>query len=198
MLTDTLIRNDLIRTSDYNIIAAYGSEYRGYVQYYQLAGNINRLNKLRYVMERSLFSTLAAKYRRPPWVLRDRYRTTVTTPHGKRRCFEANLHTPSGTVFTARFGGVPLRRRKHARLIDGAWPTRRGRQLIARLTAGICELCEERDGITVHHVKRLTDLNRYSPTAAPRWVQAMRARRRKTLIVCSRCHADIHQQPNTQ
>jgi group II intron reverse transcriptase/maturase len=193
-----LIRNDLIRTSDYNIIAAYGSEYRGYVQYYQLAGNINRLNKLRYVMERSLFSTLAAKYRRPPWVMRDRYRTTVSTPHGKRRCFEAKLHTPSGTVFTARFGGVPLRRRKHARLIDGAWPTRRGRQLIARLTAGICELCEARDGITVHHVKRLADLNRYSPSAAPGWVEAMRTRRRKTLIVCSRCHADIHQQPRTQ
>ncbi|MFI7704667.1 reverse transcriptase domain-containing protein [Nonomuraea sp. NPDC049480] len=193
-----LIRNDLIRTSDYNIVAAYGSEYRGYVQYYQLAGNFNRLNKLRYVMEKSMFSTLAAKYRRPPWVMRDRYRTTVTTPYGKRRCFEAKLHTPSGTVFTARFGGVPLRRRRHARLIDGAWPARRGRQLIARLTAGICELCEARDGITVHHVRRLADLNRYSSTAAPRWVEAMRAIRRKTLIVCARCHADIHRRSNAQ
>ncbi|MEO3892747.1 reverse transcriptase/maturase family protein [Nonomuraea sp. B5E05] len=193
-----LIRNDLIRTSDYNIVAAFGSEYRGYVQYYQLAGNINRLNKLRYVMEKSMFSTLAARHRRPPWVMRDRYRTTVTTPYGKRRCFEAKLHTPSGTVFTARFGGIPLRRRKHARLIDGAWPTRRGRQLIARLTAGICELCDSRDGITVHHVKRLTDLDRYSPTTASGWVQAMRSRRRKTLIVCARCHADIHHRPHAQ
>lgn len=46
-----LIRNDLIRTSDYNIVATFGSEYRGYVQYYQLAGNINWLNKLRSAME---------------------------------------------------------------------------------------------------------------------------------------------------
>jgi group II intron reverse transcriptase/maturase len=45
-----LIRNDLIRTSDYNIVATFGTEYRGYVQYYQLAGNINRLNKLRWAM----------------------------------------------------------------------------------------------------------------------------------------------------
>ncbi|MGI5180122.1 reverse transcriptase/maturase family protein [Dactylosporangium sp. CA-152071] len=60
-----LIRNDLIRTSDYNIVAAFGAEYRGYVQYYQMAGNINWLNKLRGVMERSMLSTLAAKYRRP-------------------------------------------------------------------------------------------------------------------------------------
>ena len=193
-----LIRNDLIRTSDHNIIAAFGSEYRGYVQYYQLAGNINRLNKLRAVMERSMFSTLAAKHRRPPWAMRDRHRTTVTTPYGKRRCFEAVQRTPSGKVFTARFGGIPLRRKKHARLIDGAWPARRGRQLIARLKAGICELCESRNGITVHHVGRLNDLNRYSTKAAPQWVEAMRASRRKTLIVCARCHASIHQQPGTQ
>lgn len=187
-----LIRNELIRTSDHNIIAAYGSEYRGYVQYYQMAGNINWLNKLRYTMERSMLSTLAAKHRRPPWVIRRRHETTIATPYGKRRCFEASMRTPSGAVFTARFGGIPLRRKKHARLIDGAWPTKRGRQLIARLAAGLCELCESRDGITVHHVKRLTDLNRYNTTTAPGWVAAMRARRRKTLIVCADCHADIH------
>jgi hypothetical protein len=69
-----LIRNDLIRTSDHNIVATYGSEYRGYVQYYQMAGNINWLNKLRYVMERSMLSTLAAKHRRPPWAMRRRTR----------------------------------------------------------------------------------------------------------------------------
>ncbi|BCJ53029.1 maturase [Actinoplanes sp. NBRC 14428] len=193
-----LIRNDLIRTSDHNIVASFGAEYRGYVQYYQMAGNISWLNKLRYVMERSMMSTLAAKYRRSPWVMRRRYESTVDTPYGKRRCFEATQRTPNGTVFTARFGGIPLRRRKHARLIDGAWPTRRGTQLIARLTAGICELCDAHDGITVHHVKRLADLNRYSPAATPSWVQTMRDSRRKTLIVCARCHGDIHQQPHTQ
>ena len=193
-----LIRNDLVRTSDYNIVAMFGTEYRGYVQYYQMAGNINWLNKLRWSMERSMMSTLAAKYRRPPWVMRNRYRTTVVTPQGKRRCFEATQRTPSGAVFTARFGGIPLRRRRHARLIDGAWPTRRGRQLITRLSAGICELCDSRDGITVHHVKRLADLNRYSTTTAPAWVEAMRSSRRKTLIVCANCHRAIHQRSTTQ
>lgn len=193
-----LIRGDVIRTSDHNIVATFASEYRGYVQYYQMAGNINRLNKLRTVMERSMFSTLAAKHRRPPWVMRNRYRATVQTPYGKRRCYEATRRTPSGKAFTARFGGIPLRRRKHARLIDGAWPTRRGRQLIHRLTAGVCELCDSREGITVHHIARLADLDRYATTAAPAWIQAMRTKRRKTLIVCARCHATIHQQPTTQ
>ena len=59
-------------------------------------------------------------------------------------------------------------------------------------------MCESRNGITVHHVGRLTDLNRYSTKAAPQWVEAMRTSRRKTLIVCTRCHASIHQQPGTQ
>jgi hypothetical protein len=54
-----LIRNDLIRTSDYNIVAMFGTEYRGYVQCYQMAGNINWLNKLRWHMERSMTSTLS-------------------------------------------------------------------------------------------------------------------------------------------
>ena len=188
-----LIRGDVIRTSDHNIVTTFASEYRGYVQYYQMAGNINRLNKLRTVMERSMFSTLAAKHRRPPWVMRNRYRATVQTPYGKRRCYEATRRTPSGKAFTARFGGIPLRRRKHARLTDGAWPTRRRRQLIHRLTAGVCELCDSREGITVHHIARLADLDRYTTTAAPAWIQAMRTKRRKTLIVCARCHATIHQ-----
>ncbi|MFD9038611.1 reverse transcriptase/maturase family protein [Streptomyces bottropensis] len=194
-----LIRNDLIRTSDHNIVATFGMEYRGYVQYFQMAGNINWLNKLRQSMERSMLSTLAAKHRRPPWIMRERHKSTIETPFGKRRCFEAVQRTPAGKVFTARFGGIPLRRRKHARPItDGAWPTKKGRRLIDRLTAGICELCESHDGITVHHVRRFSDLNRYSSTAAPRWVEAMRTRRRKTLIVCDRCHAEIHQQPIAQ
>jgi hypothetical protein len=75
-----LIRNDLIRTSDHNIVAVFGAEYRGYVQYYQLAGNINWLNKLRSVMERSMMSTLAAKHRRPPWAMRRRYASCAPRP----------------------------------------------------------------------------------------------------------------------
>jgi hypothetical protein len=74
---------------------------------------------------------------------------------------------PSGAVFTARFGGIPLRRHTTRPIIDGPWPTRRGRQLTTPLTAGICELCESYDGITVHHGRRLTDLNRYSSTGTP-------------------------------
>ncbi len=144
-----------------------------------------------------MFTTLAKKHRRPPWVIRDRLKSTTVTPHGKRRCFEAVLRTPSGKEFTARFGGIPLRTVRHARILDRPWPARRGRLLIDRLKAGTCELCQSHDGITVYHVARLVDLNTYSPTKAPDWVTAMCQRRSKTLIVCAACHAHIHQ-PRTQ
>ncbi|MBM0238962.1 hypothetical protein JNW88_20760 [Micromonospora sp. ATA32] len=97
-----------------------------------MAGNINWLNKLRGVMERSMMSTLAAKYRRPPWAMRNRYQATVVTPHGKRRCFEATQRTPSGTVsgtvaLSHRQDPLPqeLRQGVHARVADAG---RRGNE----------------------------------------------------------------------
>ena len=122
--------------------------------------------------------------------MRSRYQNHRRHPTRKRRCFEATQRNPSGTCpppgsEESRYDG-----KNTPHIINGAAGT--------RLTGGTCELCDSTDGITVHHVKRLADLNRYSPTAAPPWVHAMRAVRRKTLIGCARCHDSIHQQQHTQ
>ncbi len=52
----------LMNEQDYVIISRYGAEYRGIVQYYLLAGNVWRLNRLHWVMLTSLLKTLAGKY----------------------------------------------------------------------------------------------------------------------------------------
>jgi len=95
----------------------------------------------------------------------------------------------------ARFGGIPLRRQKKAVLTDrravpGA--TRgKGKELIFRLRAGRCELCEQRAQVRVHQVRKLADLA--SPgRPQPEWAQLMARRRRKTLVVCPPCHDSIH------
>jgi hypothetical protein len=49
--------------SDASIVLGYQQEYRGVVQYYQLATNVCHLDRLRRVMEVSLLKTLAAKHR---------------------------------------------------------------------------------------------------------------------------------------
>ena len=45
---------------DHDIVAAYGAQYRGIVQYYLLAGDVHRMDRLRWVMETSLLKTLGA------------------------------------------------------------------------------------------------------------------------------------------
>jgi Type II intron maturase len=51
------LRGPLLHDEDYTIVAKYGSEYRGFVQYYLLAQDVFRLEKLRWVMETSMLKT---------------------------------------------------------------------------------------------------------------------------------------------
>jgi ABC-type dipeptide/oligopeptide/nickel transport system ATPase component len=57
-------RTRLLHSDDHTIVATYGAEYRGIVQYYLLAGDVNQLGRLRWVMPTSLLKTLASKHAR--------------------------------------------------------------------------------------------------------------------------------------
>ena len=46
--------------SDLDIVATYGSEYRGIIQFYLPASDVHRLNRLNGVMRASLLKTLGA------------------------------------------------------------------------------------------------------------------------------------------
>jgi hypothetical protein len=56
-------RTELIKASDYTIVLTYQLEFRGIAHYYQLAYNMRRLAKLKWVMEASLTKTLASKHK---------------------------------------------------------------------------------------------------------------------------------------
>jgi hypothetical protein len=70
-------RSRLINEDDYTIIGVYGSEYRGVVQYYLLAGDVYRLNRLHWVMRTSILKTLAAKHKSSVSKMAHRYRGAV-------------------------------------------------------------------------------------------------------------------------
>ncbi|MFD0504479.1 hypothetical protein ACFQ0G_19245 [Streptomyces chiangmaiensis] len=53
-------------------------------------------------------------------------------------------------------------------------------------------MCEGRDGLQVHHVRKLADLNKPGRPERPQWVRLMAMRKRKTLVVCEHCHQEIH------
>ena len=111
-------RNPMVNDDDYDIVARYGAEYRGIVQYYLLAGDVFRLHRLRWVMETSMLKTLARKHRSSVTKMAARHKAKIVTPHGPRTWFEARVERAGRKPLVAWFGGIPLKRQKNAVLTD--------------------------------------------------------------------------------
>src|SRR5215467_12439163 len=188
-------RGPLLHDSDFTIVAKYQAEYRGLVQYYLLAQDVFRLERLRWAMETSMLKTLAGKHKSTVTKMAAKYKTVIDTPDGKRTCFQVTIHRDRGRKpLVARFGGIPLKRQRTAVLTDLSlvMASTKRNELIHRLLAGRCELCESTDRLEVHHLRKLADLNRHDRPGRPAWVHLMAKRRRKTLVTCRTCHEDIH------
>jgi hypothetical protein len=107
----------------------------------------------------------------------------------------AKFSTSTGREpLVSRFGGIPLKRQPTAIISDRKPPraTTQGNELIHRLLAGRCELCASRTGLQVHHVRKLAVLDKPGRSGRPACIRLMAKRKRKTLVVCERCHHDIH------
>lgn len=180
--------------SDYSIVAQYQAEYRGVVQYYQLAYNLHRFARLKWVMERSLTTTLAGKYKTSVRKVYKRYGTILRRPEGTYKGLQVVVERGKRKPpLVAEWGGIPLRWRKDAVLDDQpkrVWNV--GTELLQRFLADTCELCGSQEDVQVHHVRALKDLQPGRKGARPEWVKVMIARRRKTLVVCRACHDGIH------
>jgi len=188
-------RPELLNDPDHAIISRYGAEYRGIVQYYLLAGDVYRLNRLHWVMVTSLLKTLAGKYDSSVSKMARRYAATIETPYGSHNCLQVSVDRAEGRKpLVATFGGIPLRRQKNAVLRDRepVSATARRKELVHRLLTGRCELCGQADEVRVHQIRKLADLDKPGQPDPPEWVQVMTRRRRKTLVVCEACHASIH------
>jgi hypothetical protein len=90
------------------------------------------------------------------------------------------------------FGGISLKWTKWAKINDNHIPIWSKRsELIDRLLAEKCKLCKSQENIAVHHIRKLGDIKQKGREEAE-WKKQMRARHRKTLIVCQKCHDAIH------
>lgn len=67
-------------------------------------------------------------------------------------------------------------------------------ELIKRLLAEVCELCNTKNvALEGHHIRKLKDLKAYwNGKDKPQWVEKIIKIRRKTLFVCKNCHQKIH------
>jgi Type II intron maturase len=70
-------RKECTNDTVFSIIERYQAEYRGLVEYYQLADNLYKLNRLKWVMETSLTKTLAQKLQLPVPQVYKKYQTTL-------------------------------------------------------------------------------------------------------------------------
>lgn len=187
-------RSALLRHSDFTIAARFQSEYRGYVQYYALAQNLSWLAQVRWVMETAFLKTLAAKHQMSVVKVARKHRSTVLTPQGWRRCFKVTVPRTGQEPLVTYFGGLSLQYQKRAvledRRLDLAQISRNS--LETRLQAQMCEICGSTEKVEVHHIRKLADLKKPGRREKPLWVQVMASMQRKTLVVCQKCHNDIH------
>jgi hypothetical protein len=145
-------------------------------------------------MVTSLLKTLAGKHDSSVSKMAHQYGVTIETPHGPRTCLQVRVERGEGRKpLVTTFGGIPLRRQKHAVLRDRnpVPASSRRKELVHRLLAGRCELCGQADKVRVHQIRKLADLDKPGQPEPPEWVQIMARRRRKTLVVCGPCYASI-------
>ena len=186
-------RPELADHSDYGIVMTYNLEFQGLVNYYALAHDVARkLYPVKWVYMQSLVKTLANKHKRKVcWVYRRYYRKS---PQGVMAIM-AEAPRNDRKPMTAWFGAQPIRHKKWAAVNDAKVQllTRRN-DVVKRLLAEKCELCDSTEQIEVHHIRKLSRLKRRyrGRTAPPEWVVRMIGLRRKTLVICAECHQTIH------
>ena len=188
-----ILRKERTNDTVYSIISQFQQEYRGFVEYYQLALNRYQLNRLKWVMERSLVATLSRKLRLSASQIYRRYETHMETKQGRRKVLQVTVEREGKKPLVAQWGGISLARQTKATLDDHVpfvWSQRS--ELEERLLAHTCELCGSHEQIEVHHIRALKDLQQKGQAQRPKWVMIMAARQRKTLITCQKCHNDIH------
>jgi group II intron reverse transcriptase/maturase len=186
-------RRELNDNTVYSIVSQYQAEYRGFVEYYQLANNRHQCHRLKWVMEQSLTKTLAVKLKATVSKVYEKYQTTFTIDKKPYKGLQVIVTREEKKPLIANWGGIPLKRKPNAVLNDQPpvyWPGRS--EIEKRLLADTCELCGSHEQITVHHIRALKDLNQPGRRVKPRWMTVMASRRRKTLVVCWSCHRNIH------
>jgi group II intron reverse transcriptase/maturase len=191
-------RAELLNCDVYDIIEQYQAEYRGFVGYYRMAYNLNRVSRLRQTMEVSLTKTLAYKLKISVSQVYERFSQKLPTDEGLRKVLQHTVARDNKSPLIAQWGNVSLKWDKQTTIREPAqFPWNERAQLIDRLLADTCELCGSQVNVEVHHINHMKTLRKKGRNAPPQWVLWMAARQRKTIVVCRACHNDIHKGRST-
>jgi Retron-type reverse transcriptase len=177
-------RPRLLNRTDLEILAVYNAELRGICNYYGLASNFNKLIYFNYLMEYSCLKTLADKHRSKISKVRRMYKDGTgmwgipyQTKKGQKRMYFAKYSDCKGKKFT---DVIPQQAKNYSHDIT---------TMESRLKAKQCEICGNTNSETyeIHHVNKVKNLK-----GKTKWEQVLIAKRRKTIVVCHKCHMVIH------
>lgn len=176
-------RSALLNLSDSEIVEQYNAETRGLLNYYNLAVDYHTLDYFCYLMEYSCLKTLADKHKSSVRKIIRQYKDGKTwsvpyeTAKGTKRVRPVKIADCKSNKATAATDIVYKR-------TNYKWKS----TIRQRLNARVCELCRTKTAelYEVHVVRNLKELGNSD------WELAMKAKRRKTLVVCCNCHKRIH------
>lgn len=180
----SIVRTYMIDLDDLEIVSQFNAEIRGFYNYYSIANNSSAINSFYHIMSYSMYKVFARKYKSSV--------KKILTKYKKGGIFKVTYENRKGKTLYLNFYNQGFKRKKVAGelrcdTIPRTVTTTGGRNsLIARLQLRVCELCGATENLEMHHVRKLKDLKGKSD-----WEKRMIARRRKTLAVCSKCHAKI-------
>lgn len=177
-------RPQLLNRTDLEIVTIYNAELRGICNFYGLASNFNKLIYFNYLMEYSCLKTLAGKHRSKVSKIIAMYKDGTgkwaipyETKTGIKKMYFANYADCKGKKFT---DIIPQTAKNYSHDVT---------TLESRLKAKLCEVCgcTESDRYEIHHVNKVKTLKGKSE-----WEKIMISKRRKTIVVCHKCHMAIH------
>jgi hypothetical protein len=178
------VRTYMLNLDDLEIVSRFNAEIRGFYNYCLIANNSYVINSFYHIMSYGMYKVLANKYKSSVKKILLKYK--------KNKVFQVAYENSKGKTLYRSFCHDGFKRKKvagniYCDTIPRTVSITGGRNsLMERLKLQVCELCGATDKLEMHHVRKLKDLKGKSD-----WEKRMIARKRKTLAVCSKCHAKI-------
>lgn len=181
-------RPELLNLSELEILMIYNAEIRGFLGYYSLADNLTSTAAgVLWLTSASFYRTLASKRKSTLMQVKrsmkrgpGQYVITAKAKGGETREYE--LVTSTKQLWQGKT------RLPHVDLQPNTRMYRSRTELGKRLLAQECEWCGRQGGlIEVHHVRKLGNLE-----GKALWERHMIERNRKTMVLCGKCHDDLH------
>ncbi len=181
-------RDEITCGSEAEIISTYNAELRGLCNYYALGYAANkRLNQIVGLARTSCAMTIAKKHKTTTTKIIAQLRKDngewVLNVNGEKKDYQFRLYRlvtdfkPKAFCYE-NIDTVPK---------TGKFCFSRN-ELVRKLEANVCEYCGSTENVEVHHIRAMKDIKDKTDL----WAVMMKARNRKTMVLCKKCHSALH------